>query len=91
MASALVEVVLCNSVEFLIFCWQEQHDESELERGEGGRVKALEAIGVMVDEFKPVGGKHKESTVAAAEEVFKRYDAALRKKEEVSDIRCSMC
>ena len=88
MASALVKVVLCNDVELLVFCWQEQHDESKLERGAGGRIKELEDPAVMVDEFAPVGGMMKGATIAAAERLYKRYDAALREEEEVSDIRC---
>ena len=62
-----------------------------LKREAQGRIKNLEAAGVIVDEFAPVGLKRSVATVAAAEEVFKRYDAALREKEEVSDIRCSVC
>ena len=85
-ASALVEVVLCNNVELLVFCWQERH--TELRRGAGGRIKELEDAVVMVDEFTPYGDKRPEATAAAHEEVYQRYDAALR-EEEVSDIRCT--
>ena len=74
-----------------MFYWQEQHNESELKRGAGGRIKELEVSEIMTDEFAPVGMERSEVTVAASEEVYKRYDAALREQEEVSDIRCSVC
>ena len=45
----------------------------------------------MVDEFAGVGVKRPEAAVAAREDVYKKYNAALEEKEEVSDIRCSAC
>ena len=74
-----------------MFYWQGGHDKSELQHGAGGRIKELEAPEVMTDEFAPVGMERSVATVAASEEVYKRYHAALREEEEVSDIRCSVC
>ena len=71
-----------------MFYCQEQH---ELKRGSGGRIKELEAPEVMVDEFAPYVMNRAVATAAAAEKVFKEYNAALREEEEVSDIRCSAC
>ena len=67
----------CSSVELLVFCWQE---ESDLKRGAGGRIIELEAPEVMADEFAPVGMKRAKAATAAREEVFKRYDPAVREK-----------
>ena len=68
----------------------QEHEESELKRGAGGRIKELEGPEVMADEFAPVGMARHKATVAAQENIFKEYDAALREKEEVSDIRCRL-
>ena len=74
-----------------MICWQEQHDESELKRGEGGRIKVLEDPRVMVDEFAEVGMHRLKVQAVAGERVYKKYSAAVKEKEEVSDIRCSVC
>ena len=64
----------------LTFCWQEHY---EPQREAGGRIKELEDPNVIVDEFAPVGMKRAKAAVVACEEVYRQYDAAL-KKEEVS-------
>ena len=84
----LLEVVLCNSVELLVICWQEEHNKSELKCGAGGRIKELEAPEILVDEFAPFGDKRQKAATVVADGVFKEYTAALR-EEEVSDISCS--
>ena len=59
LAPTCLLTIPCKLMDYYMgmICWQEQHDGFVLKRGTGGRVKKLEGVEVIVDEFAPVGVK----------------------------------